>query len=381
MKKVGILVNSIGFGGNERSAVNIATAVSDRFDVTIITQEDCGNHYGYKGKTINLNTPCAKTKAGKVLNSIRRIIRLNRVIKEEKLETIFIILPVSNPINYLHFRCKKIVSCRDCGDLIKRTERYIRMAKSSDIMVCNSMYQADYITNKAPSLITKTTVIYNIIDITKIHTLKNDDIEESVKLFMSGKKCIISSGRFAKAKGLCNLLKAFSIVEQNNQNARLIMIGDGEQRDRIERLIKELKIEKKVLILGFKNNPFKYIAKSDVFILPSLYEGFPNTLIEAMACGTPVIAADCPSGPGEILDGKAFEKYIITKYGILLKCFNENNTSWKPDDVMPDHYEMANAIERLLNDTELSVGLAYNASTRVGNYSSDKISCKWYDIL
>ncbi len=381
MKKVGILVNSIGFGGNERSAVNIAAAVSDRFDVTIIIQEDCGNHYGYKGKVINLNTPCAQSKVGKILNSFRRINRLNRIIKEEKLETIFIILPVSNPINYMIFRCKKIVSCRDCGDLIRRTDKYIRMANNSDIIVCNSKYQADYITKQAPSLAAKTTAIYNIIDINRIHALKDDDIEESVKLFMSGKKCVISSGRFANAKGLCNLLKAFSIVKQRNKNARLIMIGDGELRGNIEKLIKELNIENNVLLLGFKDNPFKYIAKADVFILPSLYEGFPNTLIEAMACGTPVIAADCPSGPGEILDGKAIKKNKITKYGILLRCFNENNTSWKPDDVTSEHYEMANAIERLLNDPELSAELAYNASMRVSDFSSDKISCKWHDIL
>lgn len=381
MKKVGILVNSIGFGGNERSAVNIAAAVSDRFDVTIIIQEDCGNHYGYKGKVINLNTPCAQSKAGKVLNSIRRIYRLNKIIKEEKLETLFIILPVSNPINYLHFRCKKIVSCRDCGDLIRRTDKYIRMAKSSDIIVCNSVFQADYITKQAPSLAAKTTAIYNIIDIDRIHALKDDDIEEVVKLFMSGKDCIISSGRFANAKGLCNLLKAFSIVEQKNKNARLIMIGDGELRESIERLIRELGIEKSVLLLGFKDNPFKYIAKADVFILPSLYEGFPNTLIEAMACGTPVIAADCPSGPGEILDGKAIEKYEITQYGILLKCFSDKNTSWKPGDVISEHYEMANAIEYLLNDPEFSATLIYNALKRVSDFSPDKISCQWRDIL
>ena len=381
MKKVGILVNSIGFGGNERSAVNIAAAVSDRFDVTIIIQEDCGNHYGYKGKVINLNTPCAQSKVGKILNSFRRINRLNRIIKEEKLETLFIILPVSNPINYWHFRCKKIVSCRDCGDLIRRTGKYISMAKKSDIIVCNSLYQADYLTTQAPSLVAKTTVIYNIIDINRIHTLKEEDIEEPVKHFMSGKNCMISSGRFVNAKGLCNLIKAFSIIERKKQNARLIMIGDGELRDSIERLIKELNIEEKVLLLGFKDNPFKYIAKSDVFILPSLYEGFPNTLIEAMACGTPVIATDCPSGPSEILEGKAIEKYLITQYGILLKCLNENNSSWKSDDLRPEHYEMAKAIECLLNDDKLSEELAFNASRRINDFSSDKISRKWHEIL
>ena len=164
MKKVGILVNSIGYGGNERSAVNVATAISKEYDVTIIIQENCGNHYGYGGKIINLNTPCAKSKMGKVINSLKRIVKLKRIIKEEHLESLFIILPISNPINYLRFGCKKIVSCRDCGDLIRRTNKYISMTKKSDLIVCNSEYQADYLVKQDSALISKTSVIYNIID-------------------------------------------------------------------------------------------------------------------------------------------------------------------------------------------------------------------------
>ena len=69
-----------------------------------------------------------------------------------------------------------------------------------------------------------------------------------------------------------------------------------------EKLIQELHLEKLVMLLGFKENPFSYLSRSDVFVLSSISEGFSNVLVEAMACGCPVVSTDCPTGPGEILD-------------------------------------------------------------------------------
>ena len=180
MKKVGILVNSIGFGGNERSAVNIANAIRKKYKVAIITQEDCGNHYEFKGRVINLNTPCAKTKVGKAVNSLKRILRLRTVLRKTGIDTLFIILPITNPINYLKWGCRKVVSCRDAGDLIKNIDRYIKMTETSDLMVCNSEYQKDYLVDKAPHLEGKAAVVYNIIDVKRIQQLKEDEMAESI---------------------------------------------------------------------------------------------------------------------------------------------------------------------------------------------------------
>lgn len=381
MKKIGILVNSIGFGGNERSAVNIANAIKKYFNVTIVIQEDCGNHYGYKGRVINLNTPCAKTLFGKGVNALRRIFMLKRIINKERFDSMFIILPVSNPINYLRLKCKKIVSCRDCGDLIRNTDKYIKMTENSNFIVCNSKYQSDYLMNAAPSLKDKSKVIYNILDIDTINILKEQQIDKSAAEFIFGKKCIISTGRFADAKGLNNLLKAFSLVAKKNIDVRLIMIGDGELRGKIEKLINSLNLNSKVLLLGFQDNPFNYIAHSNVYVLPSFFEGFPNTLVEAMACGTPVISTDCLSGPSEILCGNATDQYLITEYGILIPDFPKEETTWNSEDIRPEHMVFANAIETVLYDQELSSRLSANAMIRVNDFTADKISYDWYKLL
>ena len=381
MKKIGILVNSIGYGGNERSAVNIAKAIQTKYDVSIIIQEDCGNHYKYNGNIINLNTPCAASKIGKVINSFRRIVRLKKVIKDKQIDTLLIILPVSNPINYLGLKCRKIVSCRDCGDLMKRTDKYIRMTEKSDLIICNSAYQSNYLTFKKKELKEKTHVIYNIIDIDLIKKLKRQSLDKDILNFMEGHKCIVSTGRFAPPKGLNNLLKAFSIISQKDDNVRLLMIGDGELRGNIEKLIKDLNLQNKVLLPGFQDNPFKYISKSDIFVLPSFYEGFPNTLIEAMACGTPVIAADCPSGPTEILQGSVEDSFKINKYGVLFKSFLEKESTWDANDIDNNHYILAKLFGKILEDDDLSKEMVKNAYLRVNDFTADNIANEWIKIL
>ena len=381
MKKVGILVNSIGFGGNERSAVNIANAIRKKYKVAIITQEDCGNHYEFKGRVINLNTPCAKTKVGKAVNSLKRILRLRTVLRKTGIDTLFIILPITNPINYLKWGCRKVVSCRDAGDLIKNIDRYIKMTETSDLMVCNSEYQKDYLVDKAPHLEGKAAVVYNIIDVKRIQQLKEDEMAESIAQFVSGHKFMVSTGRFADAKGLNNLLKAFSVLAKRDEDVRLVMIGDGDRRDKIEKLITELGLTDRVLLPGFDANPFKYIARANVFVLPSFYEGFPNTLVEAMSCGTPVISTDCPSGPAEILCGNAADGNIITETGILLKPFSEEETTWEASDICEEHILFADEMERLLTDQELADKLAKNALERVKDFTADKIANDWNEIL
>ena len=87
-------------------------------------------------------------------------------------------------------------------------------------------------------------------------------------------------------------------------------MGDGELRDDIERLIKKLGIDEKVDLPGFVNNPFMWFRKANLYVLSSNYEGLPGTLIQAMACGTPVVSTDCLSGPLEILEKGKWGKLI-----------------------------------------------------------------------
>lgn len=120
---------------------------------------------------------------------------------------------------------------------------------------------------------------------------------------------ILSAGRLTQQKGYPTLISAFAIVQKKHK-ARLVILGDGEDREKLEKLVEKLGLTKEVDLPGFVKNPYKFMKRAAVFVLSSLWEGLPTALIEAMALGCPVISTNCPSGPAEILEGG--------KWGLLI---------------------------------------------------------------
>ena len=115
---------------------------------------------------------------------------------------------------------------------------------------------------------------------------------------------ILAVGRLSHAKNFQLLVDAYAIVKESHA-ARLIILGDGEDRPDLESRVKSLDLENDVELPGFVANPYAYMKNSAVYVLSSRYEALPTVLIEAMYCGTQLVAVDCPSGPREILaDGK-----------------------------------------------------------------------------
>lgn len=112
---------------------------------------------------------------------------------------------------------------------------------------------------------------------------------------------IVSVGRLTFQKGFDVLLRAFARVRAKIQNAVLFVLGDGEERMNLENLANELGVRDFVRFVGWVNNPYPYYRHADVFVLASRYEGTPNALLEALACGAKVVATDCPTGPREII--------------------------------------------------------------------------------
>jgi glycosyltransferase involved in cell wall biosynthesis len=127
--------------------------------------------------------------------------------------------------------------------------------------------------------------------------------------YSSGVPVIISVGRLAGVKDFENLITAFNIVRQVI-DCRLIILGEGEERADLENLIYSLDLEELVQLEGFCANPYAYISKSSLFVLSSRYEGLPSALIESLACGTPAVSTDCPSGPQEILEGGRYGRLV-----------------------------------------------------------------------
>jgi glycosyltransferase involved in cell wall biosynthesis len=112
---------------------------------------------------------------------------------------------------------------------------------------------------------------------------------------------VVAAGRLTKQKDHETLLRAFAVL-RGVRAARLLILGEGEERPALESLVRALGIGADVALPGFVVNPYPYFARARVLVSSSRWEGFGNVLVEAMACGTPVVSTDCPSGPAEILE-------------------------------------------------------------------------------
>ncbi len=128
--------------------------------------------------------------------------------------------------------------------------------------------------------------------------------------FISGNQpLILAVGRLAVAKDYPTLLRAFSLLRQK-QPAHLLILGEGRERPRLEALVRQLGLIENVQMPGFVKNPLAFMARAQLLVLSSRWEGFGNVLVEALACGTPVVSTDCIGGPGEILAGGRFGRLV-----------------------------------------------------------------------
>lgn len=127
----------------------------------------------------------------------------------------------------------------------------------------------------------------------------------------AGEPVIVAVGRLHSQKGFDVLIEALALV-RSVRPARLIILGEGDERAALEARVLALGLEQHVMLPGFISNPYAAMARSSVFVLSSRFEGLPGALIEAMACGAPVVATDCPSGPHEVLDGGRFGPLVPT---------------------------------------------------------------------
>ena len=120
---------------------------------------------------------------------------------------------------------------------------------------------------------------------------------------------LLAVGRLSEQKDFTTLLNAFAIIRKKSE-CRLIILGEGEQRKQLEALVDHLQLNDDVQMPGFVKNPYAYMAQADVFILSSAWEGLVTVLIEALACGTPVVSTDCPSGSSEILEAGKYGRLV-----------------------------------------------------------------------
>jgi len=175
-------------------------------------------------------------------------------------------------------------------------------------------------------------VVYNPVVTTELIELSGNRCEHE-SFDEPGMSVVLSVGRLTSQKNFNLLIRAFSELS-NTHNVCLVILGEGELKLELIGLAKALGIASKVYFPGFVLNPFMWMRRASVFVLSSDYEGLPGALIQAMACGTPVVSTDCQSGPSEILEnGKWGRLVAVDDSKALSKAIMETLVDKTPPDV------------------------------------------------
>ena len=183
-----------------------------------------------------------------------------------------------------------------------------RMYPEADRIIAVSRGVADDLRTLVGLSPERVTTVYNPVVVSELAKKAEAPIDHA--WFVPGAPpVIIAVGRLTEQKDFPTLLQAFAQVRTQRQ-ARLLLLGEGEMRRKLEALVRELGVDQDVSLPGFTSNPFAYMARAAVFVLSSTYEGLPGVLIQALACGCPVVSTDCPSGPAEILENGQYGRLV-----------------------------------------------------------------------
>ncbi len=198
-----------------------------------------------------------------------------------------------------------------------------------------------------------------------------DVVEKHQDIFKSN--IIITCGRLSRQKGQWFLIRSVAGILKKNKKWKLVFLGDGEMSTELKELAESVGVSDQVLFLGNVKNPHQYISRSKIFVFPSLWEGFPNALVEAMACNVPVIASDCPTGPKEILIENGYPKDFFIE--------QLPNKILKKEPLIKPELGLNKAIETLLRNKELRHDLASEALKISQLYSKEKVEEELFECI
>ena len=316
-KDILFVLPSLSGGGAERVTTNIINFIKkNNFNINILLINNIGPFkdliFDNNINIINLNKKHARTsyfKLVKIINTIKPDIVFSTLQHVNILLLIFKRLYKSKPKLIIR---EANTPSQFMGNLnLFKKKLFLFLLKTqykkADLIIaqCNEMRDdiiSTYKLNNVDNVIT----IYNPIDVKFIKN-KSTDFNPFNHNYVN----IVSIGRLTYQKGFDILLKSISIVRELYPNVFLTIVGDGELRNYLIRLSNDLNIQNSVNFVGFQNNPYPYIKYSDLYVLSSRWEGFPNTLLEAITLNKKVVSTNCKSGTFEILND--YENGIIVK--------------------------------------------------------------------
>ena len=308
MKKVLFIINDLSGGGAERVFVNIANNfVSNNIAVEFLVGKKEGTYLNILDPSIPVIEAGGRSFV-KYLATFPKIFRKNNythiftashyvsaaAILSKKITGVAGKIYVTHHFSYPQSRTFRDMK----GDAILKLIHFF-ITPYADKIIAVSKGSLEWLRKFSHRKLPQGIFIYNPVFDDTIYPLAAENVIFPVEI--TNKIILLSVGRLAEQKDHLTLLKAFSIFKQHHENAVLFILGTGSLQPVLESYIKEHDLASSVFLMGFEPNPYKWMQRCDTLILSSIFEGFGNVLVEAMALGKTVVSTSCPSGPDEIL--------------------------------------------------------------------------------
>lgn len=383
-------------GGAEKVAAMLGNYFTDQgYETHLLTFYEAPEKYPYHGVYHTLNEQPKKNRLSKIWNIPVRIWRIRQYARAHNIDTIFSFLEEANfyvLVMKMLFarRMRVIVSVRNN---IRRRGWFFRT-----ISRMLYPYAAKVVSNTRSVErmliedfgLTNTASIYNPLDMDMIEKRKQEPLASEFAWLSSRSPLCISIGRLIHQKGQWHLIRAFTWVVKAHPHATLIILGEGEYQRKLEDLIKDCDLSEHVFLIGKHANVYQFLQQADMFVFSSLWEGMPNTMLEALAVGLPIVSTDCVSGPREIIapdaNANATEKLTYphrTTYGVLTEPF-AYDACWESPErtaLTDSEIQLADAIRGLI-DEGWKRGELYTAYlARTKDFAYEKVMQEWRVFL
>jgi glycosyltransferase involved in cell wall biosynthesis len=398
-KNILLLIPELGFGGAERALSRLSVALSDNANVYICRFVDNDNiTYSFGGELVSLHVQSQSNFYSKILALVRRVLRLKQLKRKLQIDVSISFLEGANYVNILSRQGDKVIisqrgSIHEDKDIIG-VLGFVR----KKILIPYLFKKADEIVALSEGLKWELVSKFNIPD-SKVHVIYNhynvDELQRIVQLSIPqkfrellDKPIIVLSGRLHQQKGHREFIKVFAQLLKEC-TCRLVIFGDGDLRERLVQFAENLDLkvfyewgnikfttEYDVYFMGYVKDPYNFIAASTVFVFPSLYEGLGNALVEALACRVPIVAADCHSGPREILAPGTQSEYNLNhaefaEYGILMPVLGNTQATGVWVRVLKD----------LLLDDIQREQYASKTIVRLKDFNIELVVEKWFRLF
>jgi N-acetylgalactosamine-N,N'-diacetylbacillosaminyl-diphospho-undecaprenol 4-alpha-N-acetylgalactosaminyltransferase len=399
-KKVLLIIPNLDFGGAQNAFARLSEIISPHCDLLLVVfNKNNLAPLTLYAPLVELKVQGARFYTGKIIAFVKRIRILGKIKRNFKPDLSISFLEGADYVNLLSSSGERIFFYLHgskyfdrnitgfLGFIRKRFLIPFFYSRADKILVVNDRLRFELMEHFGVTEVPYQ-AMPNFYDTKELNSLASEPVHGFLQTMFDNHPTLCISGRIAPEKGIDKFVTILPEILKSTPGLKVVIVGDGVFKETVIAACQKVNIQFAefidglcgsanftVLFVGYQKNPYRFLKRSSIVILPSLNEGMPNTIVEALCLGVPVVAADCPYGPRELLSKTKKDQQQwpeFSDYGILVPVLGQNadgESAW------------TEAIVKMIEDTSLRQHYATMGSKRSLDFSKERSIQSWLKLL